>query len=204
MKKTTTKNTAANNVNTHADAIMISDPEATATRAQRQLIGHAIKQEEYPRFTKEDWDALTKGRASEIISELRAGQEDFPASDAQKQKLSELIHRGHLKGLKRDTYKNLTSTQAKRMIYKGVENEKAGIIIEGFEPHEALPANAPMTERQKERLTQLVSDGYLNRFAINFFRSMTHEQASKFIGMGKARESEGVKAEPYVREEVAA
>ncbi len=203
MKKTARKNTAAANAET-TNVPVITDPEAPATRAQRQLIGHAIKQDEYPRFSKEDWDALTKGRASEIINELRGDREDFPASDAQKQKLSELIHSGHLKGLKRDTYKNLTTTQAKRMIYKGIENEKAGTIVEGFEPREALPANAPMTDRQKERLTQLVSDGFLNRFANGYFRKMTHEQASKFIGLGKARESEGIKAEPYVRPEAAA
>ncbi len=53
-----------------AATYQVPDPDAPATRPQRQLIGRAVKQNLYPRFSKEDWTALTKGQAFAIINEL--------------------------------------------------------------------------------------------------------------------------------------
>ena len=58
----------------------------------------------------------------------------IPASDAQKKKLADLIHRGFRKGLKHKTFVNLTSGMAKSMIWHAVQAEKAGQTIEGFVP----------------------------------------------------------------------
>lgn len=198
----TKKSKAGRNVKTN-NALII-DPEAPATRAQLKVIGQAVKAGQCERFPEEEWKAMTKGRASEVISELRANNDDVPASVEQKKKLSGLINRGFLKGYKKETFKALTNIQAKKAIYKGLQNEAAGITVEGYEPRETLAPGAPKTERQTERLTQLVHDGYLNPFHWNQFRKMTHEDASKFIGIGKSRQSQGIKAEPYVREPEAA
>ena len=56
-----------------------------------------------------------------------------------------------------------------------------------------------MTERQSERLTQLVNDGFLSRFDYGFFRKMTHEQASKYISLGKWRQANNQRVEPEVQ-----
>jgi hypothetical protein len=56
-----------------------------------------------------------------------------------------------------------------------------------------------MTERQSERLTQLVNDGFLSRFDYGFFRKMTHEQASKYISLGKWRQANDQRVEPEVQ-----
>lgn len=189
---------------TAANSTMIADPDAKATRAQLQVIGRAVKDERIGRFDEEAWKAMTKGQASQIIAELRPDNDEAPASDAQKKKLSELIHHGFLKGLKRETYKNLTNAQAKRMIYKGLQNKAANITVEGFIPRKPLAPDALKTERQTERLTQLVNDGFLNPFSRSYFRSMTNKDASKYIGIGKTRQAQGVKAPEYIREPEAA
>ena len=85
------------------------------------------------------------------------------------------------------------------MIYKGLQNETANRTVEGYEPREPLAPRAPMTERQSERLTQLVNDGFLSRFDYGFFRKMTHEQASKYIRLGKWRQANDQKVEPEVQ-----
>ena len=53
---------------------VISDPDAKATDNQRRAIAHAVKNGSLPRFAEEEWKNLTKGRASEIIDELRTGR----------------------------------------------------------------------------------------------------------------------------------
>ena len=190
------------NVNTYVPrTVAIKNPDARATSFQLRIIGHTIKEHNLQRYTQNEWNALTKGEAHEIIAKFYAEYGEPLASDFQKETLKELIHQGFLKGLKPETYRNLTADQARRMIHIGQQNKKAGTTVEGFEPHEALAPNAPMSTRQKERLTQLVKDGYLNRFNYHYFRNMTHENASKFIRLGKWRESQGIKAEPYVRPE---
>lgn len=216
MKKTNTtksvrKETVKANVNTEAEvketaneakSITIKDPDAKATRAQLQLIGHAVKQGKIERFSEDAWENLTKGQAAEIISKNFA--DGIPASDAQKQKVSELVRNGWIKGMKAESFKNLSSDFAKTLIFKGQQNEAAGTKVEGWEERTPLAKDAPMTDRQKERITQLVKDGFLNRFNNKFFKSMTHEIASKFIGLGKSRQANGEKAPIYVRPEAAA
>lgn len=195
MSKTTKKSKAVRKV--AIKTIMIADPDAPATSAQKKVIADAVHAGQREALPKDYWNILTKGQASAIISELRANNDDVPASAEQKKKISGLVHRGFLKGYKRETFKALTNGQAKKVIYKGLQNEAAGIIVEGFVPREPLAPGALKTERQTERLKQLVHDGYLNPFSRNQFREMTHEAASKFIGIGKARQAQGVKAEPY-------
>ena len=71
--------------------IVIKNPNEPATNAQKKVIGHAVKENRYPRFSPDKWQALTKGEASQIITELY-GTEDIPASDAQKKKLADLTN----------------------------------------------------------------------------------------------------------------
>lgn len=167
--------------------IVIKNPNEPATNAQKKVIGHAVKENRYPRFSPDKWQALTKGEASQIITELY-GTEDIPASDAQKKKLADLIHRGFRKGLKHKTFVNLTSGMAKSMIWHAVQAEKAGQTIEGFVPRTKLAPYAPATERQKERLAQLVKDGFLPRISPELYKKMTHEQATEHITRGKLAE----------------
>ena len=61
---------------------VISDPDAKATDNQRRAIAHAVKNGSLPRFAEEEWKNLTKGRASEIIEELRGMMHDCGAEDA--------------------------------------------------------------------------------------------------------------------------
>ena len=191
-------NATANTVS-NKPVITIQEPGAKATNAQLRVIGHAVKENQLERFDENAWKNMTKGQAAEIITKLYANHGELPASQAQKTKLGDLIRRGFLKGLKRKTYQNLTSSQAKRMIYKGLQNETANRTVEGYEPREPLVPRAPMTERQSERLTQLVNDGFLSRFNYGFFRKMTHEQASKYISLGKWRQANNQRVEPEVQ-----
>lgn len=209
MKKTNTtksvrKEITNETVNNNAEdkAIVIKNPEERASRAQLQLIGHAVKQGKIERFSAEKWSTLTKGEAAEIISANFA--DGIPASDAQKNKVSELVHNGWIKGMKAESFKNLSSDFAKMLIFKGQQNEAAGTKVEGWEERTPLAKDAPMTERQKERLSQLVKDGFLSRFATKFYKAMTNADASKFIGLGKARQAKGEKAPIYVRPEATA
>ena len=169
------------------NTVTIKNPNEPATDAQKKVIGHAVKQGEYPRFEADKWQALTKGEAAGIITELR-GDKEIPASNAQKRKLSDLIHRGFRKGLKRETFANLTSDMAKNMIWHAVQQEKTGKTIEGFVPRQRLAPNAPATERQKNRLTQLINDGFVPRITPQLWAKMTHEQATEQITRGKLAE----------------
>ena len=187
------------NTNANNTTVTIQDPGAKASNAQLRVIGHAVKENQLERFDENAWKNMTKGQAAEIITKLYADHGELPASQAQKTKLGDLIRRGFLKGLKRETYQNLTSSQAKRMIYKGLQNETANQTVEGYEPREPLAPRAPMTERQRERLTQLVNDGFLDKFDYGFFNKMTHEQASRYIGLGKGRLTKSKSAEPEVQ-----
>jgi hypothetical protein len=191
MSTTTKKRKAIRKV--AAKTVMIAEPDALATPAQKKVISDAVHAKQREPLPKDEWKALTKGRASEIISELRANNDDVPASAEQKRKISDLVHRGFLKGYKRDTFKTLTNGQAKKVIYKGLQNEANGLTVEPSKP-------LVKTERQ----TQLVHDGYLNPFTRKQFNTMTHEAASKFIGIGKSRQAQGTKAPEYIREPEAA
>ena len=167
--------------------VTVKNPNEPATNAQKKVIGRAVKDSLYPRIEPEKWQALTKGEAAEIITELR-GDQPVPASDAQKRKLADLIHRGFRKGLKRETFANLTCEMAKNMIWHAVQQEKTGKTIEGFTPRTRLAPNAPATERQKERLTQLIKDGYIPRISQHWWERLTHEQATEQITRGKLTE----------------
>ena len=63
---------------------VISDPDAKATDNQRRAIAHAVKNGSLPRFAEEEWKNLSKGRASEIIDELRTREGDPLATWGQK------------------------------------------------------------------------------------------------------------------------
>ena len=65
---------------------VISDPDAKATDNQRRAIAHAVKNGSLPRFAEEEWKNLTKGRASEIIDELRTREGDPLATWGQKKR----------------------------------------------------------------------------------------------------------------------
>ena len=171
------------------NTITIKNPNEPATVAQKKMIGRAVKENRHPRFDTEKWQALTKGEAVEIITKLR-GNEPIPASRAQKHKLADLIHRGFRKGLKRETFDALTSETAKKMIWHAVQREKTGKTIEGFTLKTRLEPNAPATERQKNRLTQLIQDGFIPRIAPQEWAKMTHEQATERITKGKQAEQE--------------
>ena len=106
---------------------VISDPDAKATDNQRRAIAHAVKNGSLPRFAEEEWKNLTKGRASEIIDELRTREGDPLATWGQKKRFLELVREGFLRGVKRETLRNLRNAQIKRMIYKGMKNKEAGI-----------------------------------------------------------------------------
>ena len=101
-----TTNTVSN-----TPVITIQEPGAKATNAQLRVIGHAVKENQLERFDENAWKNMTKGQAAEIITKLYANHGELPASQAQKTKLGDLIRRGFLKGLKRETYQNLTSSQ---------------------------------------------------------------------------------------------
>ena len=169
------------------NSITVRNPNEPATDAQKKVIGRAVKENLHPRFPPEKWRTLTKGEAACIITELRKDA-PIPASDAQKRKLADLIHRGFRKGLKRETFARLTCETAKNMIWHALQQEKTGQTVEGFTPRPRLEPNTPATERQKERLVQLIRDGFAPRIAPQFWKKMTHEQASEIITRGKLAE----------------
>ena len=111
---------------------------------------------------------------------------DFAMQVAEEGKASLVV--ADRKGLKHETFVNLTSSMAKSMIWHAVQAEKAGQTIEGFVPRTKLPPYAPATERQKERLAQLVKDGFLPRISPELYKKMTHEQATEHITRGKLAE----------------
>ena len=109
----------------------------------RHAIGHAIKNGSWKRFSAEDWKNLTKGRASEIIDQIRAKEGDPLASWGQKKRFLELVREGFLRGVKRETFKNLRNEQIKRMIYKGMKNKEAGTFAGPYlHPDDPTPAAA--------------------------------------------------------------
>ena len=83
---------------------VISDPDAKATDNQRRAIAHAVKNGSLPRFAEEEWKNLTKGRASEIIDELRTREGDPLASWGQKKRFLELVREGLLRGVKSEPF----------------------------------------------------------------------------------------------------
>ena len=96
-----------------------------------------------PRFAEEEWKNLTKGRASEIIDELRTREGDPLATWGQKKRFLELVREGFLRGVKRETLRNLRNAQIKRMIYKGMKNKEAGIPAGPYiRPDDPTPAAA--------------------------------------------------------------
>lgn len=122
---------------------VISDPDAKATDNQRRAIAHAVKTGSLPRFAEEEWKNLTKGRASEIIDELRTREGDPLATWGQKKRFLELVREGFLRGVKRETLRNLRNAQIKRMIYKGMKNKEAGIPVGPYiRPDDPTPAAA--------------------------------------------------------------
>lgn len=122
---------------------VISDPDAKATDNQRRAIAHAVKNGSLPRFAEEEWKNLTKGRASEIIDELRTREGDPLATWGQKKRFLELVREGFLRGVKRETLRNLRNAQIKRMIYKGMKNKEAGIPAGPYiRPDDPTPAAA--------------------------------------------------------------
>lgn len=92
MNNTQNKNNVRNtNTVNSARKFTISDPNANATDSQRRAIGHAIKNGSWKRFSAEEWKDLTKGRASEIIDQIRAKEGDPLASWGQKRRFLELV-----------------------------------------------------------------------------------------------------------------
>ena len=84
-----------------------------------------------------------KGRASEIIDQIRAKEGDPLASWGQKKRFLELVREGFLRGVKRETFKNLRNAQIKRMIYKGMKNKEAGTFAGPYlHPDDPTPAAA--------------------------------------------------------------
>ena len=144
MNNTQNKNNVRNTNNTNsAGKFTITDPDSPATNSQRRAIGHAIKNGSWKRFSSEDWKNLTKGRASEIIDQIRAKEGDPLASWGQKRRFLELVREGFLRGVKRETFKNLRNEQIKRMIYKGMMNKEAGTFAGPYiHPDDPTPAAA--------------------------------------------------------------
>jgi len=111
--------------------VTIKDPDAKATRAQLQLIGHAVKQGRIGRFDEEKWKRLTKGEASAIIDRNNLAADDgTPASAEQKQKLSELVKEGFLAGFGNNLFKKLTKKAASQFIRWGLYRKDQGVKAE--------------------------------------------------------------------------
>ena len=144
MNNTQNKNKVRNAGNANsARKFTITDPDSKATDSQRRAIAHAVKNGSLPRFAEEEWKNLTKGRASEIIDELRTREGDPLATWGQKKRFLELVREGFLRGVKRETLRNLRNAQIKRMIYKGMKNKEAGIPAGPYiRPDDPTPAAA--------------------------------------------------------------
>lgn len=141
MNNTKNRNNVRN-VNS-ARKFTIADPNSPATDSQRRAIGRAIKNGSWSRFSEGEWKNLTKGRASEIIDQIRAKEGDPLASWGQKKRFLELVREGFLRGVKRETFKNLRNEQIKRMIYKGMKNKETGTFASPYiHPDDPTPAAA--------------------------------------------------------------
>lgn len=114
--------------------ITIKNPAESATTAQRRVIAQAVKAATVSRLEKDQWDNLTKGQASEIITKLNKDKGEPLATWAQKKRFSELVKDGYLRGIKRENFTKLTSSFAKVLIYKGMKNKEAGIFAEPYDP----------------------------------------------------------------------
>ena len=127
MNNTQNKNNVRNASNANsARKFTITDPDSKATDSQRRAIGHAIK--------NGSW---------EIIDQIRAKEGDPLASWGQKKRFLELVREGFLRGVKRETFKNLRNAQIKRMIYKGMKNKEAGTFAGPYlHPDDPTPAAA--------------------------------------------------------------
>lgn len=144
MNNTQNRNNVRNASNANsARKFTIADPNSPATDSQRRAIGRAIKNGSWSRFSEGEWRNLTKGRASEIIDQIRAKEGDPLASWGQKKRFLELVREGFLRGVKRETFKNLRNEQIKRMIYKGMKNKETGTFAAPYiHPDDPTPAAA--------------------------------------------------------------
>ncbi len=132
-------NTAKNVEAAATRTVTIADPESKATDTQLRCISRAIKQGAYNRIPEDKWKALTKGDASLIIDEIREKVGDLPASWSQKHRFIELVRDGFLRGVKKETFEKMTTSQASKMIYIGMLNKESGTKVEPY-----IRQNAPV------------------------------------------------------------
>lgn len=186
---------------------VVKDGNEPATKHQIQAIRVAVAKGEIDRLNPEEFKNLTKQKAFDIISDLHSKRPTELATSGQKERLYELINKGHLRPIKKEIWIELTKDEASEKINIGSYLEKEGKTYDGYDPSKA-PAEKeksnfydPMTDSQKERLSALVSEGYLNKIDKARWSSLTIEDAGKLIYIGKQRESRGEKApEPQAKQ----
>lgn len=170
---------------------VIKDPDAPATRFQKRAISEAVKAGDMEEIPRERWDALTKGEASKIISELHAKMPPAPATESQMREIDRLVKDGRIYPMKTETYNNLSKDKASTQIGIGRMNEEKNIRVEGYDPNYVSKRNQPMTDEQKDLLRKLVADKRLNPVSREKWGTLTQGEAGKLIFIGQQREAAG-------------
>lgn len=166
-----------------------------ATKHQMNAIGAAVENGEIERLPAEQWKRLTKADATKILSDIWAKRPPEPATESQKEKITELVRAGRLSPMGRDKFHELDKVHASKLISIGKYHEQQGTTVEGYDPnYKPLQKTDPATAGQKDEITGLVKDGYLKPMPGYKWNKLNVELASKMIYIGKQRESLGQKA----------
>lgn len=172
-----------------------------ATKYQINAIDEAVKAGIIEDPGEEFRKNLTKGAASEIISEFHAKRPPEPATESQKKEIDRLVKEGRIYPMKNETYHTLSKDKASELISIGRYNEEQKIEVEGFDPNYVARRNQPKTPEQEAELKRLVSEKRLNPVPREKWGNLTQEEAGKLIFVGQRREEANSFAPPREQEQ---
>lgn len=172
-----------------------------ATKFQIKAIDDAVKAGIIEDPGEEVRKNLTKGSASEIISEIHAKRPPEQATESQKKEIDRLVKEGRIYPMKNETYHTLSKDKASELISIGHYNEGQKIVVEGFDPNYVARRNQPKTPEQEAELKRLVAEKRLNPVPREKWANLTQEEAGKLIFVGQRREEENSFAPPRDHEQ---
>ena len=172
-----------------------------ATKFQIRAIDEAVKAGIIEDPGEEVRTNLTKGAASEIISEIHAKRPPEQATESQKKEIDRLVKEGRIYPMKKETYHSMSKDKASELISIGRYNEGQKIVVEGFDPNYVARRNQPKTPEQEAELKRLVAEKRLNPVPREKWANLTQEEAGKLIFVGQRREEENSFAPPRDHEQ---
>ena len=168
---------------------VIKDPDSPATKFQKRALSEAVKAGDMELMPSDKWDALTKGEASKIISELHAKRPPEPATESQMRELDKLVKDGRIFPMKTETFNHLSKDKASTLIGIGRMNIDNDVRVENYDPDYVSKRNQPKTQEQIDEIKRLVADKRLNPVPRDKWNSLTQGEAGKLIYVGQQREA---------------